>query len=73
MKTTQAPKDRTQELVGQTIKSVYVEGKQIRIHFENGLDVMILPKCTIRDFDGITPVLDFRFVRQGINGGLTSQ
>ena len=58
----QAPKDRTQELVGQTIKSIYNSDKQIRIHFENGLDIMITPKVTIRDFDGITPILDMNFV-----------
>lgn len=67
METAQTPKDRTQELVGQIVESVYVDHRQIRIHFENGLDVMILPKCTIRDFDGVTPILDFQFVEQNIS------
>lgn len=68
----QAPKDRSQELVGQTVKSLYISDKQIRIHFENGLDIMILPRVTIRDFDGITPVIDFKFLEPiGLKSGLT--
>ena len=61
--TAQAPQDRTQELVGQTIKSIYNSTGQIRIHLENGLDIMITPKVTVRDFDGVTPILNFEFVK----------
>ena len=59
---TQAPKDRTQELVGQTIKSIYNSDKQIRIHFESGLDIMITPSVIVREFDGVTPVVKLTFV-----------